>query len=350
MERVGIIGFGRFGAAFAGLCGEQGWAVAAYDTARRPPEPFACEGLAELMARSDLLVLATPVPRLPEVLRELRPHLRPGHWVMDVGSVKVRPVEVMEAALGRDCPWVATHPLFGPVSLAQAERPLRVVVCPNALHPELAAKARSLYERLGCEVIEQEAHAHDRAMATTHALAFFVAKGLLDSGAGEDVEAPPPSFQALARSIALVRGDAGHLFRVLQLENPYARAARRRLLGALQSVDRALEEDSEGSPSQGPGTLDIASPVLPAEDLRSTRDLIDAVDRELLALLERRARLALRAARAKGDLGVGILDPDREARLLEERRRWAEERGLDPRAVEDLFQLILSQSRALQAT
>jgi prephenate dehydrogenase len=268
---------------------------------------------------------------------------------MDVGSVKVRPTEVLETELGDAWPWVATHPLFGPVSLAQAERPLNVVVCPNPRHPAAVQEACRFYLGLGCEVVEQDPHSHDRAMARTHALAFFVAKGLLDAGAGEGVAAPPPSFQALARSIALVRSDAGHLFRALQLENPYAPAARRRLLGALQSVDRALEEEAEGAGTPSGANLEIASLALPAEDLRDTRDLIDAVDRELLALLERRARLALRAARTKEKLGVGVRDAERETRVLAERRRWAEERGLDPRAVEDLFQLILSQSRALQA-
>ncbi len=347
--RVGILGFGRFGSALAGLCSDRGHGVAAFDPQRQAPEAWRCGGLEELLARSELLVLATPVPSLREVVTAFRPHLRAGHWVMDVGSVKVRPTEVLDSELGGAVPWVATHPLFGPVSLAQAERPLNVVVCPNPRHPGAVEEARRFYLGLGCEVVEQDPHAHDRAMARTHALAFFVAKGLMDAGAGEGVDAPPPSFQALARSIALVRSDAGHLFRALQLENPYAPAARRRLLGALQSVDRALEEEAEGAGNPSGAKLDIASPALPAEDLRDTRDLIDAVDRELLALLERRARLALRAARSKEQLGVGVRDADREARVLAERRRWAEERGIDPRAVEDLFQVILSQSRALQA-
>lgn len=349
MTRLGILGYGRFGAAFADLCLERGLEVAAWDPAVRPPGPLAVDGPASLCARSDLVLLATPVPALGELLRELRPSLGPGRWVMDVGSVKVRPWEAMESALGGEVPWVASHPLFGPVSLAQAERPLRVVLCPSPRHPGAAEEARRFYGKLGCEVLEQSPHDHDRTMARTHALVFFLAKGLLDSGAGESVEAPPPSFQALARTLDLVRGDAGHLFRVLQQENPYAPAARRRLLGALQAVDRALEEETEGAGARPVGRLDIAAPAGPAEELRDARELIDAVDRELLSLLERRARLARRAARAKGSLGVGIQDEGREAKLLESRRRWALERGLSPGAVEAMFQLILAQSRALQA-
>ncbi len=349
MPRIGILGFGRFGSAFASLCQERGWEVAAHDPVRRPPPGLDAGSPRGLAERSEAIVLAAPVPAFAEAIRALRPFLADGHWILDVGSVKVRPVEVMEAELGQAVPWVASHPLFGPVSLAQAERPLRVVLCPNPRHPGAVAAARSLYQDLGCEVLEQDPHAHDRAMARTHALAFFVAKGLLDAGAGEGVEAPPPSFQALARSIDLVRGDAGHLFRVLQTENPYAAPERRRLLGALQSVDRALEEEAS-LPGRREAALEIATPAGPSEDLQDTRDLIDAVDRELLSLLERRSRLALRAARAKAALGRDIQDADREARLLASRRRWAEDRGLRPEAVEEMFQLILAQSRALQGS
>ena len=49
-------------------------------------------------------------------------------------------------------------------------------------------------------------------MAWTHALAFFVAKGMIDAGAGMEVPFAPPSFQAIARTIEIVRSDAGHLF------------------------------------------------------------------------------------------------------------------------------------------
>jgi prephenate dehydrogenase len=350
MTRVGIVGYGRFGEAFASLCRERGFPVSVHDPQRRPPPELEAPGLAELAGRAEVVVLATPVPAFVQVLRGLRPFLEAGHRVLDVGSVKVRPMEVMEAELGAEVPWVGSHPLFGPVSLAQAERPLRVVLCAHPGHPSALEAARRLYEGLGCEVLEQDPHAHDRAMAKTHALAFFLAKGLLDAGAGEGVEAPPPSFRALARSIELVRGDAGHLFRVLQTENPYAAQERHRLLGALQSVDRALEEEARGPGRPGGPDLEIASPSGPTEDLQDTRELIDAVDRELLSLLERRARLALRAARAKAALGQGIQDPDREARLLAARRRWAEDRGLRPEAVESMFQLILEQSRALQAS
>jgi prephenate dehydrogenase len=186
--------------------------------------------------------MCLPVGALEAALAELRPALTPLHVVLDVGSVKLWPSEVMGRVLGADVPWCATHPLFGPVSLARGERPLRVVVCPNRQHAGAAARARGLYERLGCEVTEMDADAHDRHMAETHALAFFVARAMLDIGAGRGSEIVTPSFRAMAQTVETVRGDAGHLFSLIQLGNPHAAEARRKLMNAMEEIDRELRE------------------------------------------------------------------------------------------------------------
>ena len=263
------------------------------------------------------------------------------------GSVKVRPYADLDAVLGDAIPWVATHPLFGPVSLALAERPLRVVVCPSPHHPRAAAQVAELWRRIGCEVIEQPPARHDRVMAHTHALTFFVAKGMLDAGAGMEVPFAPPSFQAISRTIETVRSDAGHLFAAIQRENPFATEARHQLLQALTEIDRALD----AAPAEvAPESARIAIPDLGTRspELQEARELIDDLDRELVALFARRAALAQRAGRAKAQLGQPILDAEREARLLADRRAWAEALHLDPEAVEELFQAVLRFSRRAQ--
>jgi prephenate dehydrogenase len=224
-----------------------------------------------------------------------------------------------------------------------AERPLRVVVCPNPLHPAATARARAFYERLGCWTLEQDPHAHDKAMADTHALAFFVAKGMLDAGVDTRVPFAPPSFQAIARTVEVVRGDAGHLFAAICADNPHAVDSRRRLLDALTAVNAALEgQDRE---------LSIPPPVMTvpsSPELAETRDQIDELDRELVAMLARRAELSRRAMKAKQRLGQPLHDPTREASVLAARRGMAEERGLDGESIEDVFRAVLRFSRRVQ--
>jgi hypothetical protein len=89
-------------------------------------------------------------------------------------------------------------------------------------------------------------------MAATHALAFFVAKGLLDIGAGEGAPFVPPSFGAMSRMIGAVREDASHLFATIQTANPFAAEARARLLSALETIDRDLVTNGAALPSEEP--------------------------------------------------------------------------------------------------
>lgn len=346
-SRTAILGFGRFGRALSDLLLDAGQRVRAFDPSVDIPVSMRAESLADLVQGARHVVLAVPVEAIAGAARSLRPHLGDSQLVLDVASVKHGPVRALTEVLGRDLPWVATHPLFGPTSIALGERPLVAVVCPNELHPEAASEARGFFESLGCEVVVQDAIGHDRAMAATHALAFFVAKGLLDVGAGEGAPFVPPSFGAMARMIGAVRQDASHLFATIQNANPFAAEARGRLLSALEAIDRDLV--SHGTAPGGVAeTLAIVPATERAPDLRETRELIDDIDRDLVRLLGRRAQLARRAGRAKAELGRAVRDPERERQVLEARRDWARGEGLDPEAVASIFEDVMSLSRALQ--
>lgn len=253
-----ILGHGRFGQALAGLLREAGHAVRAWDPRGNVPADYAADSLDAAVDDAQWVVLAMPVPQMDEALRALRPRLKRGQTVLDVGSVKLHPCALMDERLGDAIPHVGTHPLFGPLSLARGERPLRVVVCASARHPEAAERASTLFTSLGCEVIAQEPAAHDRAMAHTHALAFFIAKGLVDMGVDDELAVAPPSFLGLKAMLAAVRGDAGHLFAAIQQENPFAEEARAELLATLQGIHRRLVADGDDtglaiSERRGPG-------------------------------------------------------------------------------------------------
>lgn len=344
--RVGILGYGRFGRALAGLLEEAGHRYRALDPGAAVPEAKRAEDWAALAADADFLALAVPVPALAGAIEQAATVLRPGQVLFDVGSVKTGPCRSMEQILGPRHPFAGTHPLFGPVSLARAERPLRVVLCPSPLHPGAGRQVARLFEGLGCEVLEQNPEDHDRVMATTHALTFFLAKGLLEVGAGADLPFTPPSFHSIQRTLESVRGDAGHLFATLQNENPFALEARTHLLEALQAIHHDLAEVSlDGQEIPGLAIPDLGSR---SSALQEARHYIDALDRELLDLLGRRMELARRAAKAKAELGTPVLDGARESALLGARKAWAAESGLDEAGVEEVFRAVLRLSRRTQ--
>ncbi len=81
------------------------------------------------------------------------------------------------------------------------------------------------------------------------------------------------------------------------------------------------------------------------EDWRSE---IDAIDSELLSLLNKRASLAVKVGQSKRLTGVGLCDPAREQEVIE--RACKQNPGpLDEQAIVELFGCIIRESRRIEA-
>lgn len=76
-------------------------------------------------------------------------------------------------------------------------------------------------------------------------------------------------------------------------------------------------------------------------DLEQMRTEIDAVDAQILGLLQARARLVAQVWQWKQEHGVALTDPAREVALLERLQALNEGSGLDPAVVEAVFRAVL---------
>ncbi|HYJ87402.1 MAG TPA: chorismate mutase [Pyrinomonadaceae bacterium] len=77
------------------------------------------------------------------------------------------------------------------------------------------------------------------------------------------------------------------------------------------------------------------------------RNEIDDVDRELLQLLNRRARLAMKVGALKRTAGLPSCDPEREQVVLQTLQQ-ANTGPLDRRAITKLFRRIIRETRRVQ--
>jgi chorismate mutase/prephenate dehydratase len=82
--------------------------------------------------------------------------------------------------------------------------------------------------------------------------------------------------------------------------------------------------------------------------IKDRRAEIDAIDSELLRLLNARAKLAVRVGETKKIAGLALCDRDREREVIERACR-ANEGPLKRRAVARLFRCIIRESRLVEA-
>lgn len=163
-ETLGIVGFGAFGKLIA-QCLNGHFELFAHD-----PLSNLRDIAAELdvsftslstVAQCDVVVIAAPVSSFEEVVTSVAAVCRPRALIIDVGSVKVQPADIMERILPDHVDIVATHPLFDPQSARDGIRGLKIAVCPirGKRHLHLAAFLR---KHLGLHVIMTTPHEHDR--------------------------------------------------------------------------------------------------------------------------------------------------------------------------------------------
>lgn len=236
---MGLIGVGAFGA-FAVPHLAAHFDLRLYDRERdlatlalpRGARPAA---LAEAAAQA-IVVLAVPLAGLRGVAREIAPMLRPGALVVDVSSLKVKPLAILEETLPAHVDIVGTHPLFGPQSGSGGIEGLRIAVCAGRGRRS-AAVGRFLAQSLRLDVIATTPERHDREMAYVQGLTHLLGRVLVA------MDIPPldlttPTFEHMMRMVSSVRHDTDELYRTITVENPFAAEVKARFLDAAGALAR----------------------------------------------------------------------------------------------------------------
>jgi chorismate mutase len=83
-------------------------------------------------------------------------------------------------------------------------------------------------------------------------------------------------------------------------------------------------------------------------ELARRREQIEAIDRELVGLLAKRAALSREIGATKKVAGLPTLDPAREAEVIRRAAGMAREHGLSDEKVRDIFWHVIGLSRAVQ--
>jgi len=172
----------------------------------------------EVVRDAELVVLATTVAAMPDVVRRVAPHLREGTIVTDVGSVKGLLSQSMPALLPPGVCWVGSHPMAGShergLAFATADL-FEGAACIVTEDGDGASVDRvcEFWRALGARVIRRDAQTHDEEVAWAshipHALAYAYALALASApeGTREVVGSGFRDFTRIARSSPELWGD-----------------------------------------------------------------------------------------------------------------------------------------------
>lgn len=222
MKTLGILGFGQFGQLAAThlrdryRIGVHDVHVADGDIAAQGHTPLTLEQA----AACDIVVVAVPVQVMEGVIAAIAPHIRPGALVIDVASVKMLPSAWLAQYIPPHADVVATHPLFGPQSVARGLEGRQFVVCP--IRGDRHLRVAALGEAMGLRVHITTAEEHDREMAYVQALTHLIGRSLVQMGI-PDERMKTQTYQHLIDLTGLIGNDSFELFTAIQTLNPFAR-------------------------------------------------------------------------------------------------------------------------------
>jgi prephenate dehydrogenase len=242
VSTVGFVGFGAFGRFAAGHLAKHA-RVLAYDVRDIADEARAAgatPATLEETSAADAVVLCVPAQHLGPVAAAVGRNVRPGAIVLDVCSVKIRPLAVLVREIPAHAEVVGTHPLLGPQSGKDGIAGLPIAVCDGRTNPGTLAAVREFLSRpLGLRVIDTTPDEHDRAMAYVQGLTHLISRAVGELPLPET----PLATVAYERLLAMrsnLRFDSWELFVTIERENPYAAEARRLLRRKLDEIEQRL--------------------------------------------------------------------------------------------------------------
>jgi prephenate dehydrogenase len=371
--KITIIGCGLIGGSIALALKRRrpDCTVACLDLPERIPairEAGVCEQIGTIdeaaahVPGSSIVILATPVQSVLKTIADISPFLRENTIVTDVGSTKKRIMMEAPGLLPAGVHFIGGHPMAGSEhSGVEAADPLlfsdRVyALCPYTdTPPDALLTLMDLVESLLATPITIDPDEHDRIMAMVSHLPQLISVALMYAAQAGDAEhgmldkLAGKGFLDMTR---LAASNYGIWKGILETNTEAIEHAIDRFGKSLSFLsERMLQDDAAiawekaGSRRRKMGPESLARPR--KNDLRS---MVDRCDKQFLTALGHRIDVVRKIGKLKMNQAAPVVDPEREKRLLLQRKEWGKSLGLPTEMVEELFAVILKHSSRIQAS
>ena len=221
MTQIGIIGFGRFGKVLASIL-QKGFDILAYDP--EPQNPHHGVQFTELQNILEMnhIFIAVPIRQFENVVLEIVPQLKPETTLLDVCSVKMHPLEIMQNHLPDHCGYIASHPMFGPDSFRSSNK-LKMMMHPVMDRFNKFEFWSQFFSGQGIQIINMSPENHDKLAARSQGVTHFLGRSLKDFGI-QRTSIDTQGFRDLLDLVQQTCNDSWELYEDLQSYNPFTKA------------------------------------------------------------------------------------------------------------------------------
>ena len=237
MNRVSIIGFGRFGAMLHSLL-SKGFEVDVFDKNSIDNSDVNEVSLEDAL-RNETIFIAVPIRDFENLVKDISKKISNGKTVIDVCSVKVFPKKVMLDNLSNETDIIATHPLFGPDSLKDSGSVMTMESVRNTFGRYDFWK--NYFESQNILIEEITAEEHDMMAARSQGLTHFVGRVIDDFGTNQ-TRIDTEGYKALHKLVNQTCNDTWELFEDIQNFNPFTEKMISELNESFEKISEIIEK------------------------------------------------------------------------------------------------------------
>ena len=237
MNRVSIIGFGRFGAMLHSLL-SKGFEVDVFDKNSIDNSDVNEVSLEDAL-QNETMFIAVPIRDFENLVKDISKKISSGKTVIDVCSVKVFPKKVMLDNLSNETDIIATHPLFGPDSLKDSGSVMTMESVRNTFGRYDFWK--NYFESQNISIEEISAEEHDMMAARSQGLTHFVGRVIDDFGTNQ-TRIDTEGYKALHKLVNQTCNDTWELFEDIQNFNPFTEKMISELNESFEKISEIIEK------------------------------------------------------------------------------------------------------------
>ena len=237
MNRVSIIGFGRFGAMLHSLL-SKGFEVDVFDKNSIDNSDVNEVSLEDAL-QNETIFIAVPIRDFEILVKDISKKISSGKTVIDVCSVKVFPKKVMLDNLSNETDIIATHPLFGPDSLKDSGSVMTMESVRNTFGRYDFWK--NYFESQNILIEEISAEEHDMMAARSQGLTHFVGRVIDDFGTNQ-TRIDTEGYKALHKLVNQTCNDTWELFEDIQNFNPFTEKMISELNESFEKISEIIEK------------------------------------------------------------------------------------------------------------